>query len=235
MFKPRLTIPESGNKYYNTTAAGGYAVGTVTGNPLCSGLNVLANCVGYAAARYNEIIGQKKWLYFLYPPDAENFVDVAKKSGLLVGTEPKLGALICWAKGQTWNPKDGAGHVAVVEKINADGSIITSESGYGCANPFWTSAREKGNGNWGAGTDYRFVGFIYQPNDSSDTLIKKGDRGNDVRWMQEKLAEKGYLRKNEIDGIFGTITLGALLAFQFEHSLDVDGICGEKTKAALNA
>lgn len=37
------------------------------------------------------------------------------------------------------------------------------------------------------------------------------------------------------DGDFGTITLGALLAFQFEHDLDVDGLCGPATKAALTA
>lgn len=28
-FVPRLVIPESGNKYYNSVAAGGYAVGAI--------------------------------------------------------------------------------------------------------------------------------------------------------------------------------------------------------------
>jgi peptidoglycan hydrolase-like protein with peptidoglycan-binding domain len=31
--------------------------------------------------------------------------------------------------------------------------------------------------------------------------------------MQTKLADNGYLRHEEIDGDFGTITLAALLAF----------------------
>ena len=53
--------------------------------------------------------------------------------------------------------------------------------------------------------------------------------------MQEKLCIHGYLRSAEIDGYFGRITLGALLAFQFEHRLAVDGICGPATKAALIA
>jgi peptidoglycan hydrolase-like protein with peptidoglycan-binding domain len=44
-------------------------------------------------------------------------------------------------------------------------------------------------------------------------IIKKGMRGEDVKEMQTKLANKGYLRRNEIDGDFGTVTLGALLAF----------------------
>lgn len=236
MFKPRLVKPENGNPYYNTPAAGGYAVGAIIGKPTDPGCNVLANCVGYAAARFNEIIGAGKWMYLTYPPDAEDFIDVAKAAGLKTGTEPQLGAIIVWAKGRTWTSSDGAGHVAVVEKINTDGSIITSESGYGCANPFWTSHRERGGGNWGAGTEYRFLGFVYQPNTPApqpETYIKKGDTGEAVVWLQTRLTGKGYLPKGQIDGDFGRFTLGALLAFQFENGLDVDGICGPATKAKL--
>lgn len=69
--------------------------------------------------------------------------------------------------------------------------------------------------------------------DATSGVIRKGDSGDAVRWMQERLAALGYLRKSEIDGDFGRITLGALLAFQFEHHLDVDGICGDRTKAEL--
>lgn len=235
MFKPRLTRPESGNKYYNTPDAGGYAVGAIKGNPLLAGCNVLANCVGYAAGRFNEIIGAACWKYLTYPPDAENFADVAVQQGLKTGTDPQLGAIIVWAKGKTWTAADGCGHVAVVEQINSDGSIITSESGYGCANPFWTTHREKGGGNWGAGSEYKFIGFVYQPGTPAPTktTIKKGDKGEEVELMQSRLAEKGYLRKGEIDGDFGVITLGAVCAFQLEHGLIVDGICGPATQAAL--
>lgn len=237
MFKPRLTRPESGNKYYNTPDAGGYAVGAIKGNPLLPGCNVLANCVGYAAGRFNEILGLGCWKYLTYPPDAENFIDIAKQQGLQTGTEPQLGAIIVWAKGKTWTASDGAGHVAVVEQINSDGSIITSESGYGCANPFWTTHREKGGGNWGAGSEYRFIGFVYQPEDVKPDvpggLIQKGDSGAEVVWLQTQLTRLGYLRKNEIDGDFGKITLGALCGFQLEAGLTVDGICGPATKAKL--
>lgn len=233
MFKPRLTKPESGNPYYNRLANGGYS-GAILGSPTDKGCNVLANCVGYAAGRFNEIIGKGKYVYFQYPPNAEDFYDSGKQQGLKVGKEPELGAIIVWAKGKTWTSADGAGHVAVVEQIQADGSIITSESGWGCASPFWTTHRYKGNGNWGAGTEYRFLGFVYQPEtQQAERMIKKGDKGADVELMQEQLAANGYLRKSEVDGNFGTITLGALLAFQFEHRLAVDGICGPATKAEL--
>ena len=235
MFKPRMTKPESGNPYYNKIENGGYS-GAILGSPIDKGCNVLANCVGDAAGRFNEIIGQPKFVYFQYPPNAEDFYDTAVAAGLKVGTQPKLGAIICWARGKTWCSADGAGHVAVVEEIKADGSIITSESGYGCASPFWTSHRYKESGNWGQSTAYRFLGFIYQPEDQTQQrCIKKGDKGADVELMQARLHALGYLRKSEIDGDFGVITLGALLAFQFEHGLDVDGICGPATQAQLTA
>lgn len=233
MFKPRMTKPESGNPYYNRIATGGYS-GAIMGSPRCEGADVLANCVGYAAGRFNEIIGKNKFVYFQYPPNAEDFYETAIAAGLKVGSKPQLGAIICWAKGKTWTPADGAGHVAVVEEIKSDGSIITSESGYGCTNPFWTSHRYKESGNWGAGTQYRFLGFIYQPApEIPERVIKEGDKGADVELMQARLAALGFLRKNEIDGDFGLITLGAVCAFQVKNGLDVDGIVGPATKAKL--
>ncbi|GEM_PF-2220671 len=238
MFTPRLTKPERGNKYYNTVANGGIST-AIVGSPTDAGCNVLANCVGYAAGRFNEIIGSGRFQYFNYPPNAEDFCNAARAAGLTVGTVPKPGAIIVWAKGAVGTGTDGAGHVAVVEQIHADGSITTSESGYGCANPFWTSKRIRGSGNWSAGSDYRFLGFIYLPEgaggDVPAGLIKKGDSGLAVTWLQTRLTAEGYLPKGQIDGIFGTFTLGALLAFQFEHGLAVDGICGPATKAALTA
>lgn len=232
MFKARLVRPEAGNKYYIRKENGGYS-GAIKGKPTDPGCDVLANCVGYAAGRFNEIIGKGKMCYFEYPPNAEDFFDLAKAAGLKTGVQPQLGAIIVWAKGKTHTSADGAGHVAVVEKINSDGSIITSESGYNCKNVFWTTLREKGGGNWGAGSEYRFLGFIYQPGTPVVRVLKNGDKGEDVELMQARLHALGYLRKNEIDGDFGTITLGAVCAFQLEHGLEVDGICGPATQAKL--
>ena len=64
------------------------------------------------------------------------------------------------------------------------------------------------------------------------TIVDR-DKGDAVKWLQKALCDKGYLRKSEIDGDFGKITLGGLLAFQFEHGLAVDGFCGPAKKAAL--
>lgn len=158
-FKPRLTKPEAGNKYYNTKGNGGYS-DAIKGKPTDAGCDVLSNCVGYAYGRFNEIGGYGCCKY-LRPTNAENFIQY--KGNLEVGQTPKLGACMVWRKGASLNGSDGAGHVAIVEKIVSDTQIVTSESGWNSSTPFWTKTRNKGNGNWGAGSGYTFLGFIYNP------------------------------------------------------------------------
>ena len=59
-------------------------------------------------------------------------------------------------------------------------------------------------------------------------MLQVGDRGDDVRAMQEKLAEYGYL-DGEIDGAYGNQTRRAVEAFQYQHGLSVDGKAGRQT------
>ena len=159
-FTPRLTRPEAGNKYYITKAAGGYS-DAIKGSPADPACDVLSNCVGYAYGRFNGIGGWGSCKY-LRPVNAENFIQY--KGDLEVGQEPRLGACMVWQKGATLAGSDGAGHVAIVEQIISANEIVTSESGWGISNPFWTQNRKKGSdGNWGQGTGYRFLGFIYNP------------------------------------------------------------------------
>ena len=62
--------------------------------------------------------------------------------------------------------------------------------------------------------------------------LKEGDSGDDVKWLQDKLSDKGYYI-GEISGKFDIITLGAVLAFQKKNGLVVDGLAGAKTRNAL--
>ena len=163
-FKPRLCKPENGNPFYNTIGNNGYSY-AIEGYPKDSGCNVLANCVGYAYGRFNEISNNTKMTY-LEPRNAERFYDIAIAQGLTVSQTPSLGACMVWQAGPTREPKgeDGAGHVAIVEQVISDTEVVTSESGYGCASPFWTQTRKKGSNNgWGAGGDFKFLGFIKHP------------------------------------------------------------------------
>ena len=63
-------------------------------------------------------------------------------------------------------------------------------------------------------------------------LSKMGSRSDEVRKIQEALKSKGYYTYNT-DGIFGTRTKNAVIAFQRDNGLDADGIAGEKTLKAL--
>lgn len=157
-FVPRLTKPESGNPYYNTRGKGGYS-DAIKGSPTDSGCDVLSNCVGYAYGRFNEIGGYGSCKY-LRPVNAENFIQYA--NGLQIGQVPRLGSCMVWKRGATLSGSDGAGHVAIVEKIISETQIVTSESGWN-SSAFWTKTRHKGDGNWGVGSGYTFLGFIYNP------------------------------------------------------------------------
>lgn len=159
MFAIRKTKPEKGNKFYNTTSNGGYSK-CIQGKPTDAGCNVLANCVGYACGRFNEIIGSMK-----YPQlncNAENFIERAKSAGLEVVDYPVLGGIMVMQKGATLSGNDGAGHVFIVEDIYDANTIYTSESGYG-GSAFWNSKRSNSNGLWGHASGYKFRGCIVNP------------------------------------------------------------------------
>lgn len=155
----RTTKPSAGNKFFNTKSNGGYST-CIQGSPTDKECNVLANCVGYACGRFNEIIGAMK-----YPSlncNAENFIERAKSLGLEISPVPTLGGIMVWQKGATLSGNDGAGHVAVVERIDSANQIYTSESGYG-SSAFWNSVRTNSNGRWGLGSGYTFRGCIVNP------------------------------------------------------------------------
>ena len=58
--------------------------------------------------------------------------------------------------------------------------------------------------------------------------MKKGARGNITKLLQEKLVSLGY-NTNGIDGIFGSGTERAVISFQKNNGLAVDGIVGKNT------
>ena len=218
-YKPRLTIPEKGNKYFNRKQDGGYGT-SIQGYPVQEGLTCLSNCVGYAAGRFNEIGGYGQWKYFNYPPNAEDFW--TREPSLSRGSEPKLGAIICWE-----GIGSKAGHVAIVEQINSDGSIVTSDSAYG-GKAFYTRTRTSAN-NWGAGDGYKLRGFIYQP---EFTVLKRGDKNEKVGLLQQALAKLNWYY-DKIDNSYGQHTYEAVIAYQFTVGLPINGITDIETWKSL--
>lgn len=54
-------------------------------------------------------------------------------------------------------------------------------------------------------------------------------KGNDVLLLQRKLVSAGFRQVGEPDGKFGSATESAVVAFQQENGLTIDGVVGEQT------
>ncbi len=74
------------------------------------------------------------------------------------------------------------------------------------------------------------LGIPY-PRPSGNPNIKKGSKGNSVAWVQYALHEKlGYdIGSDGVDGDFGGNTYNAVINFQSDNGLEVDGIVGPAT------
>ena len=200
-FKPRLTAPSTTSKYWKHVNYGG-----VNSCIHISGGSCLPNCVGYAWGRFYETLGSAPKLS---RANAENWYNY--NDGYSRGKTPKLGAVICWRKGQAGNSNDGAGHVAIVEQILDNGDIVTSNSNYG-GTRFYTKTFKKSD-NYYLGKSYVFQGFIYNPavkedvksstTKSIDDLAKEviaGKWGNGQERVN-RLTQAGYNAKEIQDRV----------------------------------
>lgn len=143
-FTPRTTAPEKTDKRYYSNENPYYAEGR--GMP---------NCVAYGWSRFWEVSGKKP--SFVGQP--EKWYVNAQNKGYKVGQTPKLGAIAVWKKGNVENPKDGTGHVNIVEKIYDNGDFDSSNSQYN-GKEFFMQKITKASGYQYAG-GFDFLGFIY--------------------------------------------------------------------------
>ena len=165
-FTMRITRPAN-NKNFITRGSGGWNT-CIKGNPRYQYADALANCVGYASGRFNEIINIARettgCTYTTLNCNAVGFKERAEAAGLKTGSTPRRGAIMCWGK------EGAAGHVAIVERVNNSNSVYTSESGWGSSAIFWNSTRSNNNGRWGIGAGYYFRCFIYLPDDVQNAI-----------------------------------------------------------------
>lgn len=147
LFEPRLTSAGMLNNPY-----------WYSQNPFYLAGYGLPNCTCYAWGRFWEI-SDTEHDYSNRPNlstgNAEDWFGYTG-DGYERGNEPRLGAVICFADG----PFSGEGHVAIVEQINDDGSIVTSNSAYG-GQYFYTQTLQPPN--YLPANGYVFQGFIYNP------------------------------------------------------------------------
>ena len=144
-FNPRKSSPSTSDKHWIHITKGGYNKCI-----LISGNSCLPNCVGYAWGRFLEAGGITDCkLSRGNARDWYNYNDGYKR-----GQTPKLGAIICFGgSGNVY------GHVAVVEEIKSDGTIVTSNSGYGGPRFYLETLKPPYRVSY-AGA---FQGFIYNP------------------------------------------------------------------------
>ena len=251
--KKRLTQPKN-NKYYIRTVTGGLN-GAVAGSPTIKGANVLCNCVGYANGRFNEaindpnLVGTVSKFQYQLTCNAENFIESAKRQGLKISSKPVTGGIMVWQKGRTLGGGDGAGHVAVVEAVYDDGTILTSESGW-ASWAFKTVRRSNSNGRWGQASAYKFRGCIINPTvkstvEKAPKLVVDGKGGAcTVRAMQrffgtiqdgvisgqKKAENKYYPALTAVE--YGKGGSACVKRLQKWVGTTQDGVLGEKTVKA---
>lgn len=121
----------------------------------------MPNCTAYAWGRFWEIgdpnnAGINKPDPYQLPGywDGGVWWNHVDRNVYQTGSTPKLGAVICFER------PGYAGHVAIVEQINNDGTIVTSNSAYGGTYFYTQTLSASNNYAWGS---YVFQGFIYNP------------------------------------------------------------------------
>ncbi|WP_146091602.1 peptidoglycan-binding protein, partial [Xanthomonas arboricola] len=77
----------------------------------------------------------------------------------------------------------------------------------------------------------------HQVSKSNDGKLEQGERGEQVKQFQGQLAQLGAVGRDgkplKPDGDFGGNTKHAVEQFQREHGLQIDGVAGRQTQAAL--
>ena len=110
----------------------GFCYGHNTGNSVGGSAYPARQCTLWAYIRRSQLalpVGS-------YMGNGADWASTARSLGYLVNNTPHVGAAMVFARGQrvtNWNADWSYGHVAVVERVNADGSVLISEGGTGFA------------------------------------------------------------------------------------------------------
>lgn len=178
-FIPRLTAPEKNNPYYyqdNVFYNSGYG---------------LPNCTCYAWGRWYELLDKKPNLCLGNASDWYYY----REDGYKRAETPSLGDIICFIN--TQDPT--IGHVAVVERIYEDGSILTSNSDYG-GRLFYLL---KLNKQYYLGENYKFLGFIKNPINFEEENNNNNNNNNETNEFQNYTIKYGDTLTS-IANMFGT-------------------------------
>ena len=217
---------------------------------------LIGNCyLGYREGRNNDnIFGD--WYGIPNQPWCAMFVSYCmNKAGVLPNVVKKFASCsIGWnwfkSKGQTrnrgyipqkgdiiffdWNPEkgDGIDHVGIVNNVNGE-YIYALEGNHDDQVNIYKYHINDSKIYGYAVPDYTGEEIIENNPSESYTnkpLVYKGKTGETVKYIQNKLINKGYfLGRTGADGIFGFQTEKAVRQFQIDSNLSADGIIGPLT------
>lgn len=178
----------------------------------------------------------------------EEHVKLFKAKGIWLengSITPKPGDIIVFNWDDSTQPNDGySDHIGFVEKVSGK-TITTIEGNYKDS-----VARREITVGWGYIRGYarpKYGTVVPQSSSSSGqsagsssneatkskSMVSRGSKGADVKYLQQLLNKVGY--RLDVDGEFGAKTYAALTSYQNKNGLAVDGICGPKTWASLEA
>ena len=222
-YTARLSAPSKSSKYFysdNIFYQCGYG---------------MPNCTAYAWGRAYELMGVKPKLCTQNAENWWGFNDGYERS-----QTPRVGSVICWRKGRANHAADGAGHVAIVEQVLADGSIVTSNSNWKGTN-FYTKTFKP---PYSLGGTYVFQGFIYLPIDveapaatffPAKGYFSYGDTHENVGRIADFMVKvfPAYTNKKALGNYYGTYIQAAIKEFQRRTGLVANGSVDKITLAKL--
>lgn len=169
------------------------------------------------------------------------FVDATRSVNLATGSGLKRGDVLLNVRNHT--AMYCGGGMEVEASINEHGGTTGGQPGDQTGREFLI--RPYRNYPWDCVLRYEGEGGTpdQRPPDSSTAKlptmcnpkipeVQKGDRGAAVAACQAALNYKGQ-NAGEVDGDAGTRTHNSIMAFQAEHGLDPDGVCGKATWTEL--
>ena len=128
-----------------------------------------------------------------------------------------------------------AGFKAAGFEVLTDSKYLTSDK-YLLAGDILLNDKHHTCTNLDDGSATRPTAPARNPYPTPTVIVKRGSKGEYVKWVQWELKRLGYnLGKWGIDGDFGSATDKAVRAFQLKYMgrREVDGQVGKKTRAAL--
>lgn len=144
-FKERVTAPKKDNKFYYSKLNFDYP-------------NLVDQCVWYAWGRLMELgVPYIEMIKKIPRSNAENWYS---DTTFEKRTFPSAGDVLCYSSGKIHDKKDGMGHVAIVEHVYPDLTILISESG---ANMKFKTRKVKPPYKYylKSKVDYKLDGFIH--------------------------------------------------------------------------